>query len=162
MRDIFESTLERLLGDLSTPDAVPACEGGHWPTALWDAVEASGFALAAAPEALGGAGASWDDLYVVLTACGRHCAPVPLPEALLSNWLLGQAGVEALSGPLSFAAASSLTVTDGLVSGSLIDVPWGRDVAHVVATDFYTGLNNESNQDENAEKVVCSAEGRSR
>ncbi len=133
MRDIFESALERLLGDLSTRDVVLACEGGHWPGALWQAVEDTGFAVAAAPEALGGAGAGWEDLYVLLTACGRHNAPVPLPEALLANWLLGQAGLQAATGPLSFAADASLSLVDGRVSGSLNDVPWGRHVAHVVA-----------------------------
>jgi acyl-CoA dehydrogenase len=133
MREIFEATLERLLGDLSTAEVVLACEGGHWPAALWDAVEDSGFALAAAPEALGGAGASWEDLYVVLTACGRHNAPVPLPEALLANWLLGQAGLPAVTGPLSVAADATLSFVDGHVSGSLKDVPWGRHLTHVVA-----------------------------
>jgi acyl-CoA dehydrogenase len=133
MRDIFESTIERLLADLSTPEAVRASEGGAWPAALWSAVEDSGFALAAAPESAGGAGASWDDLYPVLAACGRHNLPVPLPEAMLANWLLGRAGLEAQSGPLSFAVGSTLTLANGRVSGRLSGVPWGRHVEHVVA-----------------------------
>ena len=133
MREIFESTIERLLRDTSTPAVVLACESGAWPAALWEAVDASGFALAAAPESAGGAGATWDDLFVVLAACGRHNAPVPLPEAMLANWLLGRAGLDAVSGPLSCAAHSTLAVSGGLVSGRLADVPWGRHVAHVVA-----------------------------
>lgn len=133
MRDIFESTLERLLSDLCTPEVVLGCEGGTWPAKLWDAVEASGFALASAPESAGGAGASWDDLYVVLTACGRHSAPVPLPEALLANWLLGAAGIDAVGGALSFAADSGLQMTDGRVSGPVRNVPWGRHVSQLVA-----------------------------
>lgn len=133
MRELFESTLERLLGDLCTPEQVLASEGGVWSPALWQAVEDSGFALAAAPESAGGAGASWDDLYVVLTACGRHAAPAPLPEALLANWLLGVAGLDAVTGPLSFAAEATLTLGPDGVHGSLSNVPWGRHVDHVLA-----------------------------
>lgn len=133
MREIFESTIERLLADLSTPTLVLASENAEWPAALWNAIEDSGFALAAAPESAGGAGASWDDLYVVLVACGRHNAPIPLPEAMLANWLLGRTGLDAVSGPLSFAASSTLRADGDQISGRLTDVPWGRHVEHVIA-----------------------------
>lgn len=133
MRELFESTIERLLADLSTPEIVLGCENGGWPATLWSAVEESGFCLAAAPEALGGAGAGWDDLYAVVRAAGRHNAPVPLPEAMLANWLLGQAGLEAIGGPLAFAAVSALTIDNGSVLGTVTDVPWGRHVDYVVA-----------------------------
>lgn len=133
MREMFESTIERLLADACPPEVQLAGDGGAWPAALWEAVEQSGFALAAAPETAGGAGASWDELFVVLAACGRHAAPVPLPDAILANWLLGRAGLDAVSGPLSCAAASTLSITDGKVTGRLADVPWGRHAAHVVA-----------------------------
>ncbi len=137
---IFESTIERLLADNSTPAVVLACESGSWPAALWRAVEESGFALAVACEGSGGAGASWGDLFVVLVACGRHSLPLPLPEAMLANWLLGSSGIDAASGPLSFAAASTLTLADGRVSGRLRDVPWGRHVNHVVAVADDAGV----------------------
>ncbi|WP_077033203.1 acyl-CoA dehydrogenase family protein [Pelomonas sp. KK5] len=133
MRELFESTVERLLADICTPEAVLASEGGRWPAALWAAIEESGFTLAAAPESSGGAGASWDDLFPVLLACGRHCAPLPLPEAILANWLLGCAGLEAVGGPLSVAVDARLSWVDGSLSGRLGGVPWGRHVEHVVA-----------------------------
>lgn len=133
MRELFESTIERLLADTATSQVVLAAENGAWPAALWATVEESGFALAAAPEAAGGAGASWDDLFVVLRACGRHSAPVPLPEAILANWLLGKAGLEPLSVSLSFSAKPSLTIEHGRVNGRVSDVPWGRHVEHIVA-----------------------------
>ena len=46
--------------------------------------------MAAAPEHLGGAGASWEDLYGDVKAAGRHNLPLPLPETMFANWLLGQ------------------------------------------------------------------------
>lgn len=133
MRELFESTIERLLADLVTPELVRECELGHWPEALWSAIEESGFAVAAAPETLGGAGATWHDLYGVVRAAGRHNLPLPLPETLLANWLLGRCGAEARNEALGIAMRSTLTLDDGRISGHLFDVPWGRDVKHVLA-----------------------------
>ena len=133
MRDIFESTLERLLADLVTPALLRECETGLWPTALWSALEESGFAVAAAPEALGGAGAGWDDLYVVVRAAGKHALPLPLPEALLANHLLAHCGLEARNEALSIAPRAELTLQSGRLSGRLVDVPWGRQAVGVLA-----------------------------
>ena len=58
MRELFESTIERLLADLVTPDLIRHCEAGHWPTELWAAIEESGFAVAAAPVVAASAGSS--------------------------------------------------------------------------------------------------------
>lgn len=133
MREIFESTIERLLGDMVTPELLRACESGAWPAELWAAIEESGFAVAAAPESHGGAGASWDDLFVIVRAAGRHSLPLPLPEAMLGNALLGQCGLEAVSEPLSIGAHGALSMYRGRISGTLHDVPWGRHVKQVVA-----------------------------
>ena len=133
MREIFESTIERLLADTVTPELLRSSETGLWPAALWAALEDSGFAVAAAPENLGGAGASWADLFVVVRAAGKHNLPVPLAETLLANWLLGRCGLEAINAPLGLAASPVLTLLNGRVSGTLAEVPWGRDVQQVLA-----------------------------
>jgi acyl-CoA dehydrogenase len=133
MREIFETTIERLLGDTVSLELLGACEAGQWPAELWAAVEESGFAVAAAPEEQGGAGASWEDLFVIARAAGRHSLPLPLPETMLANALLGQCGLEAINAPLGIAASGDLTLYRGRVSGTLRDVPWGRHVKFVVA-----------------------------
>ncbi len=133
MREIFESTIERLLADTVTPQLLRSCEGGEWPEALWSALTESGFAVAAAPEACGGADASWADLFVVVRCAGKHNLPAPLVETLLANWLLGHCGIEAVHLPLGIDANRSLALVDGRVSGTLVDVPWGRDVKQVVS-----------------------------
>jgi acyl-CoA dehydrogenase len=150
MRELFESTIERLLADLITPELIRRGEAGHWPTELWAAIKESGFAVAAAPESLGGSDATWGDLYGVVKAAGRHNLPLPLPETMLANWLLGQCGLEARNEPLGIAMRSTLSLdhasTSGAffdvpwvapaetgISGVLSDVPWGRNVTHVVA-----------------------------
>ncbi|KAF3996146.1 acyl-CoA dehydrogenase family protein [Glaciimonas immobilis] len=139
MRQLFESTVQRIFGDIVTPASLLARKAGEWPTQLWAAIEESGFSVAPAPESLGGSDASWNDLYVVVRAAGRYTVPAPLPEALLANWLLGRSGLDAISGPLSFAAANTLVFADGKVTGQLQEVPWGRHVAQVVAVVAGTG-----------------------
>ena len=141
MRQLFESTVQRLFSDIATPASILTIKAGEWPTPLWDAIEESGFSVAAAPEALGGSGSDWNDLYVVVRAAGRYTVPAPLPEALLANWLLGRAGLPALSGRLSFAATNTLVLTDGKLSGHLLEVPWGRHVESVVTVVTETVSN---------------------
>ncbi|TDV72640.1 acyl-CoA dehydrogenase family protein [Pseudomonas sp. LP_7_YM] len=133
MRELFESTIERLLSDGADSETVNASEGGVWAATLWDAIEDSGFTLAAAPEFLGGADAGWADLYVIARAAGRFAVPLPLTEALLANWLLGCCGLEPRTGSLSICARPRLLLNDDRVSGVLPDVPWGRHVESVVA-----------------------------
>ena len=67
----------------------------------------------------------WAGLYLLM--------PLPLPETLLANWLLGVCGQPAQAGPLSFAARGSLKLAAGKVSGVAVDVPWGRNVPALVA-----------------------------
>ena len=38
MREIFDSTVERLFADLVTPDTVRAAGTGNWPAELWAAL----------------------------------------------------------------------------------------------------------------------------
>lgn len=150
MRELFESTIERLLADLVTPELIRNAESGLWPSELWAAIQASGFAVAAAPESLGGSDATWGDLYGVVKAAGRYNLPLPLPETMLANWLLGQCGLEARNEPLGIAMRSTLSLdhastsgaffdvpwvapADTRVKGTLFDVPWGRNVDYVVA-----------------------------
>lgn len=132
MRELFESAVQRLFSVIAAPASLLELEAGEWPTELWAAIEESGFSVAAAPESLGGSDANWNDLYVVVRATGRYTVPAPLAEALLANWLLGRCGLPAISGPLSFAAANTLVMSDGKVSGQTQDVPWGRHVTQVV------------------------------
>ena len=139
MRDLFESTIQRLLNDLATPEVLRSAEGpqGQWPAALWQGLLDSGFLTAAAPEALGGADAPWDDLYPVLRAAGHSAAPVPLAETLLVNALLGRCGLPARNHALSLAPQATLAATrtgsSASISGTLTDVPFGRHVQGVLA-----------------------------
>lgn len=131
MKAMFEETIERVLTDFVTPEAIAEAEDGEWPGALWRAIEDNGLAVAAAPEANGGVGGSWHDAFVLARAAGRHAAPVPLAETLLVNWLLGLAGRDAVPGTATLAQSAGM-FEHGRFSGTLSDVPWGRDAGHVL------------------------------
>lgn len=133
MKDMFEETIERLLSDFVTPEAIGAAETGAWPEGLWSAIEENGLAIAAAPESSGGVGGSWHDAYVLVRAAGRHAAPVPLAETILVNWLLGLAGAEVAPGAATLAIAGG-SLDGGLFSGTLVDVPFGGQCGHVLTT----------------------------
>ncbi|MBQ0741855.1 MAG: acyl-CoA/acyl-ACP dehydrogenase [Pseudomonas sp.] len=132
MRELFESTIERLLSDISTADYIRSAEGGIWSADLWRALEENGFQLAGAPETIGGAEAGWEDLFVIVRAAGRYAAPVPLVEMLLGNWLLEASGIGARSGVLTIAAQGTLRWEGERLSGDLYHVPWGRHAEWVV------------------------------
>jgi len=120
---MFQEVVERLLGDLVSPELLVAAEGGAWPAELWQAIEDNGFGLAAASEERGGVGGSWSDAFVLIRAAGRHAAPVPLAETIAANWLLSRCGLDAVSGPATIG-----TLADGV----LHDVPWPDQCAHLL------------------------------
>jgi acyl-CoA dehydrogenase len=133
MRELFETTIERIFVDLISPDLIRQCAAGAWPGELWSTLEEAEMTLAAVPEALGGAGATWEDTFTLVRAAGAHSVPVPFSDALLANWLLGRAGLRPSKGPIAVAVDSQLACVNGHASGRLEKVPWGRDLKQIVA-----------------------------
>jgi acyl-CoA dehydrogenase len=134
MRELLETTIERIFSDLVTPALIHECAAGAWPAELWSALEEAEMTFAAVPEAFGGAGATWEDTFILVRAAGTHAVPAPFPDTLLGNWLLGRAGLQPLKGPVAIAAHSQLTCANGYASGRLEQVPWGRDLKQIIVT----------------------------
>jgi acyl-CoA dehydrogenase len=133
MRDLFETTIERIFSDLVSPALIHQCAEGAWPEQLWSTLEDAEVTFAAVPEAMGGAGATWEDTFTLARAAGAHAVPAPFADTLLANWLLGRAGLQPTRGPLAIAAHSQLTCVNQHASGRLEKVPWGRDLKRIVA-----------------------------
>jgi acyl-CoA dehydrogenase len=133
--NIILDTANRIFRDLCEPDTVNAAEQGEWPSALWEALEASGLTLTWVPEELGGAGATLADGFAVLRAAGHFAVPVPLAETLMAGWLLERAGIAVPSGPLTIApvhADGNIALTpDGKLSGRARRVPSARNAEHI-------------------------------
>lgn len=139
LRTILTETCTRLFTDHATTAVLESAEKGEWPAGLWQALEENGLTLPQVDEARGGAGGSWGDAFVVLTAAGRFAAPVPLAETVLAGSLLAEAGLDVPLGPLTVAPVH---LSEGLVlaraacgwrlSGRATRVPWGARAGHVV------------------------------
>jgi len=131
MRDIIENTVERLFADQLNAPVIAAAET-VWPAALWSTIEETGITRAIGLPSAGG-GVPWPDVYVIVRALGQHAVPLPVSETLFAHWLLAGAGLEAPAGPMTFSTDSLHLSENGRVSGRLRNVPWGRNVRHVIA-----------------------------
>ena len=136
---LLSGTITRLFNDLVTKELIESAEKGTWPDKLWSALEEGGLTLPLVPEARGGAGGDWRDAHTVVRAAGKHAAPVPLAETIVASWLLGQAGLDVPTGPLTIAPVHRderlrLERAGGVwrLSGTASRVPWGAAAAHVV------------------------------
>ena len=132
--DLFADSADRLFADYSRSDAVAGpCE---FDTNLWRQVQELGFPLLLVAEEQGGIGGSWEDACAVLEAAGRHCAPLPLGEAIIAMHLVSAAGLS-LDGGLHTVAANTQGAleqrgVDWFFTGEVKSVPWGRHTDSVV------------------------------
>src|SRR5256885_13987407 len=98
-RAIPAGGVARLFTERATRELRQSAGTDVWPAALWAAVEENGLTLPLVPEAQGGAGSTWGDAHVVVSAAGRHAVPLPLPETIVAAWLLAGAGLDVPAGP---------------------------------------------------------------
>lgn len=98
---------------------------------LWPALERDGFTLPAVSADLGGTGGELQDELAVIHACAAVAARCPLPETAVAGALLAMAGHTVPTGPLTVvppAGCAGLALTDGLLDGVAMGVPWGAHV----------------------------------
>ena len=87
---LIAETAARLLRHYCDPQTLNRSAGDDWQGPAWAALEAAGLPLAWVPEDLGGAGASLEDGFGLLSLAGRYAVPLPLAETLLAGWLLAR------------------------------------------------------------------------
>lgn len=139
---MLEQMLDRFFADKIDSATRASSESGHFPQELWSSVEAQGLTRPLVSSDLGGLGASWLDVLVVLRAAGRHAVPLPLAETIIASWLLASAGLEAPEGPLTLVETDYTAADERLrlesrgegwrLSGKALRVPWGRAAAAVI------------------------------
>lgn len=139
MRDLLLRSAEDLLRSLSTKEVLDRSEDGVFAADLWRAIEDNGLHEALAPESTGGAGVGFADAMGILRLAGRYAAPVPLAESMLGSWLVGMAGLPALTGPTTLIleqaadGLESATEAAGIVlTGRAEGVPFARNVSSIV------------------------------
>lgn len=125
-------------GDLRVvADDVLAGRGGDPDPgpAVWSAVCELGWPGVGTPESLGGSGGELTDLAELVEATGRHAVSIPLAETAWARLLLARAGRPLPEGPATVvcpAEKDTLTCEDGVLTGTVSRVPWGRAADHLV------------------------------
>ena len=132
---VLLQSVARLLGDRCTDAEVMKADAGTWLAALWQEIDAFGLPLALMSDAQGGFGVSMPEALAVVRLAGRAALPLPLPETIIANWLLGLAGLDPVEGPATVVLGAGLTLEKGRLSGLADRVPWGRDAALVAVVE---------------------------
>jgi alkylation response protein AidB-like acyl-CoA dehydrogenase len=108
MIDEMQSQFERLLTDISPPQAVRAVERGEGIVDIWSTLQESGFLDALVPEEHGGAGLSLGDVGPLIELAGRYLLPVPFAQTMAARALLAAAGSEPPGGPVVLMTSTDL------------------------------------------------------
>lgn len=129
MNDLLSESIEKLLSNCATPDAVRQVECSGNGVALWHTIGQSGYLDALVPEASGGAGLTLTEVFPLLLAAGRHALPLPLSHTMLVRAALASHGVACPDGAMAIAAQCD-SGADGAITCR--SVPYGRVVEWVV------------------------------
>jgi acyl-CoA dehydrogenase len=149
--NLVAETIDRLLADCCTHEALERAEEDGWCAPVWDRLVEADFIHISLPEDSGGSGGTLADAAYVLKALGRRTASVPFAEtALLGGWLLATTGLPLPDGPIAVAPVL-LRLQKGRVAGrarvawatragaiaAMVDTPEGSVVALIDLSDVH-------------------------
>jgi acyl-CoA dehydrogenase len=131
--ELFAEQMDRLLSECVSRELLISVENGQAADTLWHTLEELGFLLALVDEENGGSGLDWEDVEPTLRCCGRHGAPVPLPETLLANWVLAASGLALPTGLVTVSTALYQLDAKDKLHGRDSDVAWAPLCENIVA-----------------------------
>ena len=131
--ELFAEQMDRLLSDRVNRELLISVENGRAADTLWHTLEELGILLALVDEENGGSGLDWEDVEPTLRCCGRHGAPVPLPETLLANWVLAASGLALPTGPVTVSTALYQLNANDKLQGHDSAVAWAPLCENMVA-----------------------------
>ena len=130
---------DRLFRGEVTRERMAAADGGEWPSAIAEAIERAGLALALVPEAQGGVGLPPVDALRLIRRSGYHTLPLPLAETMIAAALWSQVSGATVTGTMSLAPAGvadaigiARSAGDYVLQGWAQRIPWGAQVDHVL------------------------------
>jgi acyl-CoA dehydrogenase len=126
---------------------VPGTDAG-----LWRQLEELGITLAAVPEEKGGAGVPIGDVMTIFQVAGAHALALPLLETGLAAWLLAEADLPVVPGPLAVAPAGldDWVIAHGTGAGTTLEGTSRRTPAVAAASGLVVAA-----RDENGRPVVA-------
>lgn len=134
MKDMILEVVEKMLKDNVEKETVDLLEEGKWASDVWSILQNNEMLNVAVGEQHGGAGGDLDDLLSLYKLIGKYAVPVPFVEHTLANYLLEYVGCtpSIKNTTVVIDELQALILKDGLVNGSLNDVPWARHVEELV------------------------------
>ncbi|AWB32730.1 acyl-CoA dehydrogenase family protein [Orrella marina] len=144
-RHMLHAAGARILSDYCDTHVLEKCTAGHWPQALWDALQKSGLTDAVKPDSTGNELLDWETLSVLISLAGEFAAPIPWVETLLAQRHFTFAGLAFPDGPLSISnnipgvALPTLTSTKSgwRVNGRISRIGWGHRAAAIAVPVQY-------------------------
>jgi len=121
--EIFKDTAEKIFA---------ACDPNvtGFDSAMWSAVEESGFDRVLMPEDDGGAGDAFAEAVAVAMPLGRQAVGVPLVETMVANWSLSRAKLKVEEGPKAFVVVE--TTSGALTPTRDVVIPWAPTAQQIV------------------------------
>ncbi len=141
LTNILEESVARLFNEQLDNAVLTAVEESGWPAELWDMVSELGLPGVLLDADHGGMDGSWSDAAVVVRRCGYAGVPLPVPEAIVANWVAARAGLELPDGPVGIipVTLAADAFAEGRFGGKIARIPWGRDAA------YYLGITSNQN-----------------
>src|SRR5579859_747917 len=123
---------DRLFRGEVTKERMAEADGGEWPSAISEAIERAGLALALVPEARGGVGLPPVVALRLIRRSGYHTLPVPLAETMIAAALWSQVSGATVAGTMSLAPAGMAdaigierSAGGYVLQGRAQRIPWG-------------------------------------
>ncbi|MEA1852140.1 acyl-CoA dehydrogenase family protein [Cytobacillus sp. FSL W7-1323] len=140
IKEYIYDSASKFLKKQSTQDLLEKGQKGLFDDELWASLNDMGLTGVNIPEAYGGVGGDYEDGFTVIRLVGQYPIPLPLPETLISKWILSQYEMKITHDqPLSFHfnEQNPLEVRkhngNYILSGEALNVPWGRVAKEIVA-----------------------------
>ena len=115
-----------------TADDVFAKVGAADFAESWPLIAKAGFSTLLIDEADGGFGGDWGDYFAIMHRAGGHALALPVGEDMLATYLINAAGLSVPEGVLSVSRTAQGTISGDRFTGTMQQVPWGRNVDHVI------------------------------
>lgn len=134
MKDMILDVVERMLKENVDKALVDVVEQGQWSPEVWALFEENGMTVVAVSEENEGAGGDLDDLLNIVRLTGKYAAPIPFAEMTFANYVLEYVGLNTVKGLATYmiSPGQALSLENGKLSGTAINVNWARHVNYLV------------------------------
>ncbi|MFB5284714.1 acyl-CoA dehydrogenase family protein [Peribacillus sp. Hz7] len=134
MKEMIVNVVEKIFKDKVDKEKVDVVEEGKWAEDVWQVLQDNEMLAVAVSEENGGAGGDLDDLLNLYRLIGKYAVPIPFVETTFANVLLEKTGLNVTQEKATYAVEEQLNVSidNGTVSGTIVNVPWARYVDELV------------------------------